>query len=286
MKANEFLRSVIDPLKLNDQDLEAALQASALKEIEFPDVLKDKFNENYLTIDRAVADERVHKKARGMAYSLIEQRFSKKLLPKLKEQDRKAIAEAGELFDKIDLMEAALENLASSGDEDVKKIQDTWRKTEAELRGKIKDYEETAKKSEESKKSELEGLKMDYALRSKMAGMKLAPEYDDDDNKDFLANSTIDFLKKNYVPQFDEKNPSIIHLRKNVDGAIVDAYEGDNVKVTLDDVVKKRYEKFIQKSADPDKDKNKPKPPTTIQIPSDKPKTLQDMIRERAEVAA
>lgn len=284
MKVRDFLRGIIDPLKLKDQEIETALTASALGEIELPDSLTAKFNDNYLTIDRAVADERVHRQARGMAYTMVEQRFSKKILPKLKEEDRKNISEAKELFDKIDLMESALDHLAASPD-DVKKVQEAWRKTEGELRNQIKTFEETAKKSEESKKAELEGLKMDYALRAKLAGQKLAPEYDDEDQKEFLASSTIDFLKKNYIPQFDEKNPSIIHLRKNVDGAIVDVYEGDNKKLTLDDVVKKRYEKFTPKNNADGKDKDKPRQ-EALKIPSDKPLTLQDMHKLAAGATA
>ncbi len=283
MKVREFLRSIVDPLKLKDQELETALQASALGEIELPDTLKDKFNESYLTIDRAVADDRVLSKARGAAYSMIEQRLAKKVLPKLKEEDQKGYNDAPQIMDKIDFLEKALGNIAAAPTDDVKKVQEAWRKTEGELREKIKSYEDTLKQTEETKKKELESVKMDYALRTKLAGINLAPEYEDDDNKEFLANSTIDFLKKNYIPQFDEKNPSIIHLRKEVDGAIVDVYEGDNKKLTLEDVVNKRYEKFKSKNtADADKDKSKPTP-KQLTIPSDKPLTLQDMHRMSAQ---
>lgn len=290
MKVREFLRSIVDPLKLNDQELETALQSSALGEIDLPDSLKGKFNENYLTPDRAAADDRVLSKARGAAYSMAEQWLAKKVLPKLKEEDQKGFTEAPQLKDKIDFLEKALENLAAAPADDVKKIEEKWRKTEAELRGQIKTFEDTAKQAEETKKAELENLRLDYALRTKFAGIKLAPEFDDEDKKEFLANSTIDHLKRNFVLQIDDKNPSTIHLRRNADGAVVDVYEFEGEKrqnpFTLDDVVKKRYEKFVPKNnADPDKSKDQPKQTTTT-IPSDKPLTLSDMIRQRDAAAA
>lgn len=292
IKVREFLRSIIDPLKLNNQEIETALQASALGEVELPDLVKDKFNENYLTPERAAADDRVLSKARGAAYSMVEQRIAKKLLPKLKEDDQKGYTEAPQLMDKIDFLEKAIENLAQAPAEDVKKIEEKWRKTESELRTQIKTFEETAKKTEETKKTELESMKLDFALRTKFAGIKLAPEFDDDDKRDFLANSTIDFLKRNFVLQTDEKNPSTIHLRRNADGAVVDVYEYEGEKrqtpFTLDDVVKKRYEKFIAKNnADPGKDpKQQQQSPKQIQIPSDKPLTLSDMHAHAAAATA
>jgi len=283
---------VIDPLGLKDQDLEATLQASALGELELPDAVKDKFNETFLTPERAAADDRVLSKARGAAYSMAEQWLAKKVLPKLKEEDQEEFLKAPQLKDKIDFLEKALGNLAAAPADDVKKIEEKWRKTESELRNQIKDYEDTLKKSEETKKAELEGLKLDYALRTKFAGIKLAPEFDDEDKREFLANSTIDHLKRNFVLQIDEKNPSTIHLRRSADGAVVDVYEFEGetrqTPFTLDDVVKKRYEKFIAKNnADPDKSKSQQQPDNQrqMQIPSDKPLTLADMHKAAAGTA-
>lgn len=287
IKVRELLRHILDPLKLNNQEVETALQASALGEVELPEVVKEKFNENYLTPERAAADDRVLSKARGAAYSMVEQRIAKRLLPKLKEDDQKAYAEAPQLMDKIDFLEKALDNLAQAPAEDVKKIEEKWRKTEGELRTQIKTLEDSAKKTEETKKAELESIKLDYALKTKFAGIKLAPEFDDEDKREFLANSTIDHLKRNFVLQIDEKSPSTIHLRRNADGAVVDVYEFEGEKrqtpFTLDDVVKKRYEKFIAKNnAEPGKEQQQQQNQRQMQIPSDKPLTLADMHKAAA----
>lgn len=291
IKVREFLRTVIDPLGLKDQDLEATLQASTLGELELPDAVKDKFNETFLTPERAAADDRVLSKARGAAYSMIEQRIAKRLLPKLKEEDQKGYADAPQLMDKIDFLEKALGNLAAAPADDVKKIEEKWRKTESELRNQIKEYEDNLKKTEESKKAEFEGLKLDYALRTKFAGIKLAPEFDDQETKEFIANSTIDHLKRNFVLQIDDKNPSTIHLRRSADGAVVDVYEFEGEKrqtpFTLDDVVKKRYEKFIAKNNADGKSQSQQQPDNQrqLQIPNDKPLTLADMHKAAAGTA-
>lgn len=293
ISASDFLREITGPLGIKDNELEAALQASGLKEVQLPDVVKSKFNEGYLTPERAASDEKVLSKARGAVYSMVEQRLSKTLRPKLKEDDQKLFDEAAQLFDKIDFLPKALDNIASAPADDVKKVEEKWRKTEAELRSQIKEHEDNFKKAEATKKTELESLQVDYALRAKLAGIEVAPEFATDQKKEFLANSTIDFLKRNFVLQRDDKNPGVVYLRKSVDGAIVDVYEFEGEKrqtpFTLDDVVKKQYEPFIKKNnADDGKDKNQQQQhqQQQRQIPSDKPLGLSDMIKQAAGVAA
>lgn len=289
IKIREFLRGIIDPMKLNNQEVETVLQSSALGELEVPDTVNTKFNEFYLTPDRAAADEKILSKARKAAYSFVANKLFTGLLPKLKEEDQRAINDAAELFDKIALYEKAIDNLIAHPD-DVKKIEEKWRKTEGELRGQLKALEDAAKKTEENKKSELEGLKMDYAIRVKLGGVELAPEFADDENKEFLANSNIDFLKKNFILQFDEKNPNIIHLRKNVEGAIVDVYDykgkpkADKTAYTLDDVIADRYDRWKKKNngGAGDKSKDQQQQPPRQKSPSDKPLTLSEMHRQAA----
>lgn len=284
---SDFLREISGPLGIKDQDLEAALSASGLKEIQLPDALKTKFNEHYLTAERAASDDKVLSKARGAVYAMVEQRLAKSVRGKLKEEDQKAYDDAAQLFDKIDMLPKALDAIATAPAEDVKKVEEKWRKLEGELRGEIKTLQDNGKKSEETKKSELDGLKLDYALRNKIAGLKMATEFSDPVIQESLANSNIDFLRRNFVLQFDEKNPSTIHLRRSADGAVVDVYEFEGEKrqtaFTLDDVIGKRYEKFIAKSNadDKDKDKQQQQQQKTMVIPSDKTQgaSLSDMHR-------
>lgn len=282
MKVREFLRTVIDPLKLNDQELEAALQASALGEIEIPDAVKEKFNDTFLTLDRAASDDRVLAKARGAVYSMVEQRLAKKVFPKLKEDDQKGFNEAPQLFDKIDYLEKALDNIAAAPAEDVKKVQEKWRQTEAELRGQIKDYEDKLKQKDETAAAQLRDLQLDYALRTKFAGIKFAPEFEDPELKDSIANSTIEHLKRNFVLQIDDKNPSTIHLRRNADGAVVDVYEYEGEKrndkpFTLDEVVTKKLNKFLPKNTAGGESQSQQPPKKPLTQPSDKPMTLREM---------
>jgi hypothetical protein len=84
-------------------------------------------------------------------------------------------------------------------------------------------------------------------LRTKVMGFDLAPEFSEEKRKNFLAESTINRLKQEFVLEFDETNPSTIHLRKNIDGSVKDVYEGNKI-VTLEDVLKKEFEPFLKKS--------------------------------------
>lgn len=294
VKASDFLRSILDPLKLNNQEIEAALSASGLKDIEFPDAVKDEFNKGYFTFDRAASNEQVLAKARGAVFTQTEDRIKKAIRGKLKEEDQKEFDEKTKLFDLIDFLPKAMDNLAAAPTEDVKKVQEVWRKKESEYHVQIKTLEDDAKKAAEAKQAEVESIKMDYVLRSKIHGIELAPEYSSDKIKQSLANSNIDFLKKNFVLEFDPKNPSVVNLRKSVDGAIVDVYEyegktkDDKKAFTLDDVVNKLYDEFTKKNntdGGSGKDKDKPAPPK-FTPPTDRPLSLSDMHKQAAGATA
>jgi hypothetical protein len=296
IKASDFLRQVLEPLNLNDNDVEAALQASGLKEVELPAMVKDKFNAGYLTPERAASDDRVLSKARGMAYAMVEQKFSKHILPKLKEDDQKLVNDATSIFDKILVIEKAIEKSLENpnASEDVKKLQEAWRKKESEYNTQIGALQKEKKETEENKAKEIESIKMDFALRSKISNVELAEEWATNaEYKDFLANSNIDFLKKNYVLQFDEQNPSTILLRKQSEGGLVDVYEyegkpkDDKKAYTLEDVIDRRFDKFKKKSnADVDKDKPKPQKTNLLTLPSDKPLTLKQLQQQAAGITA
>lgn len=278
-KIGEFLKTVLTPVFKKPEELDLFLSASALREIEIPDEIVTDFNNKYLTRERASTDEELVKKfnkdARGYVFGSIDQKI-KRLKAKLTDEDQRIIDAEPDTLVKMELIEKALDNIGKGGEESTKKISEAARKREEDLHQKISSLETSIKEKNTTFDKEIKGVKLDYALRNKLTAFDLAPEFSSEKHKSFLASSTIDSLKKNFILEFDEKDDSIINIRKDVDGVITDVYEGNN-KVTLNDVLKKEYDPYIKKS---NSGEHTPPPPTPHQqIPSDQPLTLKDKMR-------
>lgn len=284
MKVSELLKTIIDPIGIKNNDLEAALQASALREIEVPDEVKEKFDRHYFTKERAMNDEEIVKQlryeARGFTFGLVDEKI-KKLLPLLPEEDVAEIKGTQMTIDKFEKLEKAIAKIKASGGstDDVKKISQKAREIEEQLRGEINKLQNDLRSKEENFEKEIKSRELNYALREKIKSVKLAPEFDADSyKKEFLANSTIDKLTKTYQLEFDESDRSTIKLLKNIDGHLKEVYEG-NTKVTLNDVIAKELEPFTQKSPANTKQSDSNPQPKPFELPSDKPMTLRDLQR-------
>lgn len=283
MKLPEWLKTVILPLVDKPEDADLFLAASNLKDVEVTDDLVNKFNQKYLTRERAFTDDELvkkfHKDARGMVFGSVDQKI-KKLTPFVSAEDKAAIDAEPDTLKKLEILERAMPNLSKSGDDTdkIKQISETARKKEKELHDQNENLTKEINNLKSGFESKLKDAKLDYNLRTKVMSFDLAPEFSEEKRKNFLADSTINRLKQDFVLEFDESNPSTIHLRKSIDGAVKDVYEGNKL-VTLEDVLKKEYEPFLKKSNGaeghtPPK-QNNPQPLT------DQPqtgKTLRDMI--------
>lgn len=282
MKLNEWLSPIMAQLFEKKEEADLFVSASALKDIDVPDEVAAKFNQKYLTKERAFADEDVIKKAnidaRGRVFDSVDLKI-KKFIGKLSTEDQATINAEPNTLLKLELLDKALDGLGKN--DDVKKINEQWRKKEDDLHQKISGLETTIKEKESTFTSKVKDIQIDYALKNKLFGFQLASEFDTEEHKNFLAESTINSLRKNFLVELDEKNPSILHLRKNVDGQISEVFEG-NTKVTLDDYLKKKYDPYLKKSGGGTGDTPPKTPPSKVPVttPSDQPKTLRDKIRE------
>ncbi len=278
MILKDALKTILKPVFQKEEDLNLFLSASDVSAIDFTDEVMANFNKVYLTRDRALTDDDIlratQKDARGYVFGSVDQKL-KHLIGKLSTEDQAAINGEKDTLLKIEKLSSAIDNLSKN--EDVKKASESFRKKEEELHQKISGLETNIKDLNTNFVKERSGFKVDYFLRNKIAGMKLAPEFSSDKHKEFLASSTIDFLKKTYHLEFDDTSNSV-PLRRSVDGAIVDAYEG-NAKLSLDDVLKKELEPYIAKNTseggDNDRSTYTPPPPRTMQ--TDQPQTLHEI---------
>lgn len=289
MKLPEWLKTILVQIVEKPEDADLFLAASNLKDVEFTDDMAKAFNKKFLTRESAANDtelvKQFQKEARGYVFGSVDQKI-KKLLPFLSAEDKVKVDTETDTLKKLELIESILPNLGKgSGDEDkVKQISEAARKKEKELHDQNENLTKEINNLKSGFESKLKDTKLDYILRTKVMGFELAPEFSSEEHKNFLADSRITKLRQNFVLEFDETNPSTIHLRKNIDGAVKDVYEGNKL-VTLEDVLKKEYEPFIKKSNGEEGHNQKQK---TIETPlTDQPvlkpgATLREMINASA----
>lgn len=295
MKLNDFLRKVLEPTGLASTDMEMVLSASALKEIEVPDTVEPKFSSFYMTKDRAMNDPDINKEINKKLWATYADKSEEKILPifdSLPEDvkaEMKAIPkdEPNRFYKYIEILNKGVGKLKdSTSSEDVKKVSEKFRQTEAELRKQITEHEETIKRKDTEAQKKVDEVFLDYGLRSKISAMEFGEAYAKEDLKNLLIDSTIKSLKTDFVLEIDKGNPTKISLRKNQDGALVDVYEG-NKQVTLDDKLATHLEPYLKKSNGGQQAGNNGGGETRKQvvIQSDKPKTLDQIIREKAAAA-
>lgn len=295
MKLNDFLRKVLEPTGLASTDMEMVLSASALKEIEVPDTVEPKFSSFYMTKDRALNDPDINKEINKKLWATYADKSEEKILPifdSLPEDvkaEMKAIPkdEPNRFYKYIEILNKGVGKLKdSTSTEDVKKVSEKFRQTEAELRKQITEQEEALKRKDAEAQKKVDEVFLDYGLRSKISGMEFGEAYAREDLKNLLIDSTIKSLKNDFVLEIDKGNPSKISLRKNQDGALVDVYEGNKL-VTLDEKLAAHLDPYLKKSNGGQQGGNNGggEQRKRVEIPTDKPKTLDQMIREKAAAA-
>lgn len=281
MKVNEFLRKTFEATGINDNDLEAALQASGLKEVEIPDAVTKRFDEFYMTPERAMSDPEINKKLKtkhwGYFADTVEKEFKQivNFLPEDIKTKYYAIPQdqVNGIYDRLKVLQEGVSHLNTNGSTDeVKKVKENHRKEVEELNAAIKKEKEERERQIQEFERTKKDIALDWALKDKAKSFKLAPEFDKPRIKDVIINSTIESLKNGYKLDLDKDNT--ILFRNKEDG---DVYEG-NVKVTLEKYLEKELEPYIVKNNGGTPPPSAPTAPT-IKMPSDKPITLMDMIK-------
>lgn len=280
MKLNKALSTIFPAEVFKNTDLAAVLSASGLAEFELPDEVMNQFSNHYLTKDRALNDPELVKSYKSKAWAnladSVEDEMKNSIAGQLPEEFKTKYFAAEKIYDKVKILGEAYRHVSEKGSgEDVKTLAEKHRKQVADLHEKIQGHEAQNKKLADEFATKETGIKINYALRSKLTDLipKLDPNFvKTEEQKAFLIDSTIHGLQSNYLLEFDKDNPqSINFLQKDRN----DVYEG-NKKVTLDDYILRKMEPYIVKNNGGENPKPEPKP--VIQNQGVERQTLQQMI--------
>lgn len=259
MKAKDFLKKIADQGKIKNEDFEKALEA--INEVDLGDVFPNLFQENFLTVDRALADERVNKKIRAEVLNAVDENI-KKVLPVLDEKDREEIEKETSSYKKISLLEKAIPNALSkakaenpNSDEKVKQLEKNVKEFAdkvAQVQREKDEHLATVQKQHEQEKS---NLKLDWTLDKKLGEFTFADEFIP--IKPAIIKNIVDTVKASNTLQLDEKGQIVVVDIDPATSVAKPKFNG-NDPVTIDSLLSEPLKNFLKKNnTDSGKEKEK-----------------------------
>lgn len=249
MKLKDFLRKKAEDAKIVDSDLEAVLSSSALVDIELPESFTTKFNEAYLTRDRAENDPDITTKIQNSAKSFALDKVDRLIEPclELLAPEKAKEIKAKKTYDKIESLNEALKEAFKQKNT---KVSEDVQKVETEWSAKYKTLQDTSVAEKTQLLSEFKNRQIDNGLKTKLLGYKFGDAYKSLQEPIILNIITkIKTMKSNGNPVVLEDENGNTVLRQNVDGTLRKIYVKDsNEELTLEKLLDQEVDPFIIKS--------------------------------------
>jgi hypothetical protein len=173
IKLKDFLLDIAKVGGIKDTDFDAALSASALSEISINDSIKEKFNQAFLTRERALNDPevvtKIQKQTRAEVFDKVDERL-KSLYGFVDDDTKTELDKTFETYKRLDMLKDGLEKgiktkQSKASSEDVRKIEDEWVN---KLKAAKSEHEAAMKAKDEFYSNE----KLNFALRQKIGDFK------------------------------------------------------------------------------------------------------------------
>lgn len=245
-KLNVFLRELTESIGLKDQDLDALLGASGLKDLDLKDEHATLINSKLYTKERALADPAIVKQARMTEKSILLGEVDEKLKaiwPKFSEDTQKKIVAEKDSLKRLDLIKDAIDSVATGAEA---KTGEAARKTEKDLRDKIAELEGLIVTGKTAHQAELDRFKLLTVVKSKIFAHNIDKPFET--IKDTIANGVIDKLVGKYKLKLNDAG-SDVDLLQEVEGQLKDVYEGTNTKLTFQTALEREMAPFVVKNS-------------------------------------
>jgi hypothetical protein len=251
IKLKDFLLDIAKVGGIKDTDFDAALSASALSEISINDSIKEKFNQAFLTRERALNDPevvtKIQKQTRAEVFDKVDERL-KSLYGFVDDETKTELDKTFETYKRLDMLKDGLEKgiktkQSKASSEDVRKIEDEWVN---KLKNATAAHEKAMKEKDEYYSNE----KLNFALRQKIGDFKISDSFAS--IKEQISESIINKVR-NYTHSGNKTTlelgaDGILHIRQNVDGSLRDIFTDGNNKLSVDSLLQKELEPFVVKS--------------------------------------
>lgn len=246
-KITEFLTELQKTGGIKSADLETALAASALKDIELPDDFVTGFESSFMTADRAKNDPTIVeaiKKTLSKADKTVLDNFDERIknyFQFIDKEDQEAINKEPKTFEKWDMLKAALKKQQAAGKG---KVNEDANRILEEKENEIKTLKKTHAEELTRQKEEINTAIADNTLTTKILAFKFADAFNTPEWRTSIAELTKNTVRKEFTLSVD--NGELKLLTKSGD-SWVEAFEG-NEKLTVDKLLERKLDKFIAKS--------------------------------------
>lgn len=249
MKAKDFLKKIAEQGKIKNEDFDKALET--FPEVELGEVFPNLFQENFLTPERAMADERVNKKIRAEVLNAVDENI-KKILPVLDEKDREEIEKEASSYKKIALLEKAIPNVITKAkdanpntDDKVKQLEKNVKEFAEKVATVTREKEEQLKAIQAQHEAEKSNLKLDWTLDKKLGEYTLADEFIP--IKQAIIKNIVDTVKTSNTLQLDEKGQIVVVDIDPATNVAKPKFNG-NDPVTIDSLLSEPLKNFLKKN--------------------------------------
>lgn len=273
-KVKDFIKELATKGSIKSADLETALAASALNDIELPDDFVSGFDNAFLTTDRAKNDPaivaEIQKSSNRSAFAAFDEKLPG-FLQFIDPSDADDIRKTEQTYEKYDKLKVALKKAKEAGrgkiNEDANKILEQKNQEITEMKAAHK----AELKAQEEK---INSAITNGILKTKILAFKFADAFTP------LRESIAELITNNVRGKFTlSMDKGELKLLQAVNGSdsLVEAFEG-NEKLTVDKLLERELDKFIAKSNGTGKEGGSP-PPTggAPKVPDLKTATLAEL---------
>lgn len=246
-KIREFITELQKTGGIKSTELETALAASALNDIELPDDFVTGFESSFMTADRAKNDPTIveHvKKALSKSDKTVLDNFDERIknyFQFIDKDDQEAINKEPKTFEKWDMLKAALKKQQAAGKG---KVNEDANRILEEKENEIKTLKKTHAEELTRQKEEINTAIVDSSLKTKILAFRFADAFATPDWRTSIAELTLNAIRKEYTLSVENGETKL--LVKSGD-SLVEAFEG-NEKLTVDKLLERKLDKFIAKS--------------------------------------
>lgn len=250
MKAKDWLKKKSEQGKINNEDANKAFE-SIPDTLELPDVWVNLFDENFLTRERAEADQKITQKIKAETLNAVDANM-KKILPLLDVKDREEIEKEPSSYRKIELLEKAIPNLVTkvkgenpNTEEKVKQLEKNVKEFADKVTEVQREKEDQIKSIQAQHQQEKSDLKLNWTLDKKLADYTFADEFIP--IKPAIIKNIVDTVRASNTLQLDDKGQIVV---VDIDPAtrVAKPKFNGNDPVTIDSLLTEPLKNFLKKN--------------------------------------
>lgn len=248
MKLKDFFQNKNKQAKISNEDFNKVVET--MPDLDIPDVWVNLFDNEFLTRERAVADQKIYAKIQAEQLDAVD-KILVDYLPIVGDDDKVSIQNEKSTFQKLKLLKDGISKSIDriktenpSNDEKIKELTKQNQDYVSKIAAVNKQWETTITEKEKAFENHKKGMQLDWSLDKKLGEFTFADEYKD--VKSTLTKTIIDKVKTENVLVLDESGNIQVH-EKTESGVTKQKFNGNDA-VTLDKLLEEPLKPFLKKN--------------------------------------